>query len=161
MNEKISRLVARWLAHPTGIFQALGTTALWFATPPVFHWSWHAAVFWYLGYCTFISFATQFTLAYQNNKAQVALDLSLRNMTDMMRLDIALAKKVEESLSNLDTGVDKLITLATTEEEIREAFLEQDEGLAAVIASMQKVQEARRKLSMPLNKLLPEDTART
>ena len=108
MNDRLSRAVAGWLAHPSGVFQALATTAVWFATPPLFHWSWSAAVFWYLGYCTFISFATQFTLAYQNRKAETALELALRNMTDLMRLVVALAEEIKHEQEELAAEVEDL-----------------------------------------------------
>lgn len=84
-----------WLAHRTGITQAVVVTACWFAAPFVFGWPTSAAVFWYLALCTFISFATQFTLAYQNRKAEATLELALRNMTDLMRLTVALAKEIQ------------------------------------------------------------------
>ena len=154
MNERLSRWVAAWLAHPTGIAQALVTTAGWFAAPFAFHWPWHSVIFWYLGYCTFISFATQFTIAYQNQKAEAALELTLRNMTDMMRLDIALAEQIDAALLRLDDGVDRLIEFATTEQQIQAAVVKQDEGIAAGIASVINLLEAREKLKVPLNKLL-------
>ena len=155
MNDRLSRWVAAWLAHPTGVLQALGTTVIWLATP-FLGWSWHDAVFWYLGYCTFISFATQFTLAYQNRKAEAAQELTLRNMVDLMNLNVTLARKIDEALVRLDEGVDKLIAFATTEQQIQDAIKRQDEGIASTLAAVLLHLEARQKLRVPLSKLLPE-----
>jgi len=119
VNDRISRWVAAWLAHPTGIAQALVTTGIWFSMPAVFHWSFQTAIFWYLAYCTFISFATQFTLAYQNHKAERALVMSLKNQADTMRLLLELAQRDEQTGANLaaavtemDAQVDRMVATA-------------------------------------------------
>lgn len=86
MNDRLSNAIARWLSHPTGIAQAIVTTSIWFSIPRIFHWPESAAVFWYLAYCTFISYATQFTLAYQNKKAET-------HMLNLMKLQVAMAEQ--------------------------------------------------------------------
>ena len=98
IHHTLSRLVAKWLAHPTGIFQALAISAAWFAAPLVFGISWMGAIYWYLAWCTFISFATQFTLAYQNKKSEDQNEMILKNMTDTMKLVLAVAREVRGEL---------------------------------------------------------------
>ncbi len=88
MNDRLSNAIARWLSHPTGVLQGLLTTAAWFSIPWFFHWSFAAVVFWYLAYCTFVSYETQFTLAYQNKKAEL-------HMLNMMRLLVAFAEEAK------------------------------------------------------------------
>ena len=117
--------MAAWLAHPTGIFQALLTTAAWFSTPFALGWREQSAVFWYLAYCTFVSFATQFTLAYQNRKAERALTLSLRNQADTMKLLLELAKRDEETgarlaaaVAEMDAEVERMFAVAVDAREI-------------------------------------------
>jgi hypothetical protein len=116
-HDRISRLVAAWLAHPTGIFQALTTTALWFSIPLLAGWAWMAAVFWYLAYCTFVSFATQFTIAYQNAKAQQALNEALGRQ--------------ERMAVGIDAAVATLIHLATNESAVQEALARQTDAIVA------------------------------
>lgn len=148
----MSRWVARWLAHPTGILQALLITGVWFAAPFI-GWQEHAAIFWYLAFCTFISFATQFTIAFQNQKAELALEQTLRNITDLMRLDVTLAERIEDALEALDESVDRLLALAANEETIQQAAVKQEEGLYAAVMGIQALLEARteffRKLTAP------------
>jgi low affinity Fe/Cu permease len=88
MHDRLSNMVARWLSHPTGFAQAVVGTLLFFV-PAVFGWPVTAALFWYFGLCTFVSFATQFTLAYQNKKAEL-------HMLNTMRLLVALAEEIRE-----------------------------------------------------------------
>lgn len=88
LNDRLSYVIARWLSHPSGITQAIITTAIWFSVPWYFNWPFQTAIFWYLAYCTFISYATQFTLAYQNKKAEL-------HMLNTMRLLVALAEEVK------------------------------------------------------------------
>lgn len=123
MNERVSQIVAAWLAHPTGIVQALTVTTIWFSAPFALHVSFTTAIFWYLAYCTFISFATQFTLAYQNRKSEAALELTLRNLTDMMRLLVALAEEIrhgqdeqDEQLIELEERLEEWPPIATAEQ---------------------------------------------
>ena len=128
-------------------------------------------VFWYLAYCTFISFATQFTLAYQNQRAQSALDLSLRNMTDMMKLDIVLAEKVNQALERLEEATDKidargdtLLDLTKAAVEIQKIMLAHDEEIAADVEELQSAVTSRlalsRKLSVPIKDLLAKEIKR-
>ena len=100
------------MAHPTGVVQALATTCLWFSAPLALGWSENTAVFWYLAYCTFISFATQFTLAYQNRRAEAALEQTLRNLTDLMKLDVAMAEQVDRALDELYVATQATLGLA-------------------------------------------------
>lgn len=101
MNDRLSNAIAHWLSHPTGIFQAITTTAIWFSVPRIFHWSENAAVFWYLAYCTFISYATQFTLAYQNKKAEL-------HMLNMMRLLVAFAEEAKREQAEQGKDLDEI-----------------------------------------------------
>ena len=113
MNDRLSRWVAGWLAHPSGVLQALTTTAAWLAVPIAFHWRLTTAIFWYLAYCTFISFATQFTLAYQNQKAERALALTLRNQADTMRLLLQLAERDVHTGEELQAQVERMVAVTT------------------------------------------------
>lgn len=101
MNDRLSNAIAHWLSHPTGIFQAITTTAIWFSVPTIFGWSESAAVFWYLAYCTFISYATQFTLAYQNKKAEV-------HTLNMMRLLVAFAEEAKREQDEQGRDLDEI-----------------------------------------------------
>ena len=102
MNDRLSNAIARWLSHPSGIFQAIITTAIWFSIPHIFHWSENRAVFWYLAYCTFISYATQFTLAYQNKKAEI-------HMLNMMRLLVAFAEDARKEQVEQGDQLDEIV----------------------------------------------------
>ena len=101
MNDRLSNAIARWLSHPTGIFQAITTTAIWFSVPRLLHWTESSAVFWYLAYCTFISYATQFTLAYQNKKAEL-------HMLNMMRLLVAFAEEAKREQAEQGKDLDEI-----------------------------------------------------
>lgn len=57
---------------------------------------WDPHGFWFLFVATLVSFVTQFTLAYQNEQARRADELTLRNQADMMRLLVALAKEIHD-----------------------------------------------------------------
>lgn len=102
MNDRLSNAIARWLSHPSGISQAIVTTAVWFSVPWFFHWSFQTAVFWYLAYCTFISYATQFTLAYQNKKAEL-------HMLNTMRLLVALSEEVKNEQEEQGGQLDEIV----------------------------------------------------
>ena len=78
------------------------------ATPLVFGWKTMVVVFWYLAYCTFISYATQFTLAYQNRKAERHGELVLRNMTDTMRLLVAMAEDAKRERDEQGEQLDEI-----------------------------------------------------
>lgn len=69
--------------------------------PTIFGWSESAAVFWYLAYCTFISYATQFTLAYQNKKAEL-------HMLNMMRLLVAFAEEAKREQDEQGRDLDEI-----------------------------------------------------
>lgn len=101
MNDKISNAVARWLSHPTGIFQSVVISAAWFSTPWIFQWKENSVIFWYLAYCTFISYATQFTLAYQNKKAEL-------HMLNTMRLLVALAEEAKSEQVEIGRELDEI-----------------------------------------------------
>ena len=101
MNERLSRWVAAWLSHPTGIVQAIATTAAWFAVAFGIGGHSQTAVFWYLAYCTFISYATQFTLAYQNR-------LSERHNLNQMRLLVALAEEIRANQKAQGAQLDEI-----------------------------------------------------
>lgn len=81
---------------------------LWLLAIPL-GWSSNAAVFWYLGFCTFVSFATQFTLAYQNRRSEAALEQALRNMTDLMRLMVAIAREIKGEQQDILEAVEDLV----------------------------------------------------
>lgn len=106
MNDRLSGLVAEWLAHPTGILQSLLITSAFFASGLVFGEK--SVLFWYLAYCTFVSFATQFTIAYQNRKAEQVLEMALRNMTDLMGLVVALTKEIKGEQSEQAEALDQI-----------------------------------------------------
>jgi len=96
LNDRLSSGIARWLSHPTGVAQAFITTLIWFSIPFLVGFSETTAIFWYLAYCTFISYATQFTLAYQNKKAEL-------HMLNLLKLLVAMAE--EDKIDRFRQGV--------------------------------------------------------
>lgn len=109
MNERISRWVAAWLAHPTGIFQSLAITAVWLSSPVVFGWTEHTAQWWYLAFCTFVSFATQFTIAFQGRKNELAAAMQLENQAAQMRLLLALTKEIQGDQEEILDELERLV----------------------------------------------------
>lgn len=165
MNERISRYVAKWLAHPSGIAQALFVTVLWFASPFLLHWTYTTAIFWYLAYCTFISFATQFTLAYQNHKAEIVLKQTLDNQSDMMRLAVAMAhsdqgrtealaahaEAIYTAVDRIDDAVIELLKLAHSESEIQHLLGKQDDSILTVLSTIKTMLESNAQMSAQLS----------
>lgn len=113
--------MARWLASPAGFLQAVVITVLW-CVAIARGWDQHGFAF--LFFATLISFVTQFTIAFQNEQAASALDLTLRNQAETMRLLVTLAKKLEqEQEENQDELLEKLEGLAESldpEETVRQ-----------------------------------------
>lgn len=78
-----------------------------FFVPIVFGWRLRDALFYYLAFATFVSFQTQFTLAYQNRKKELRDELMLRNLVDTMRLLVAMSEKQEDQLDEIHDAADK------------------------------------------------------
>lgn len=115
MNSRLSGLVARWLAHPTGIMQAVSTTFAWATIPWLLGWSETSAIFWYLAFCTFISYATQFTIGYQNEQADRKLNEALGTLLQLARNDeadgdalIAQAEAIGTALETVQMALEQL-----------------------------------------------------
>lgn len=138
MHDRLSRWVARLLAHPAGFAVFNIFTAAWFALPfaiggaaaAVFGWKVGLGALllsrWllpgYLDVVTWFSSATQFTLAYQNEKA---------------------GRKLDEALETIDRVVDEvyvtsqaLLQLARNETNIQQALVTQSAAIHAAIAEL-------------------------
>lgn len=95
MSERASRLISRLLAHPSGFLAFNAFTVTWFTVPVVVGWiiggmtgAFVALVLAsYLDVVTWFGGVTQFTLAYQNEKAAEKLDETLAILLERTRAE--------------------------------------------------------------------------
>ena len=131
MNDRISRWVARLLAHPAGFAAFNVFSVAWFLLPLAAGAA--AGSVWgvragfetfvlvrlllpgYLDVVTWFSSATQFTLAYQNDRD---------------------GRKLDDALAELRAGTQALLQMASNETHMQETMAEQTEAIAAALGTL-------------------------
>lgn len=128
MNDRVSNWVARLLAHPAGFGLFNLFTLAWFLAPPLVWWLFGLKAVLalivvrlllpsYLDVVTWFSSATQFTLAYQNEKA---------------------GRKLDTSLARIDEQTALLVQMAENETHLQEAAIRQSDAVADALAELRR-----------------------
>jgi hypothetical protein len=187
VNERLSRAAANVLAHRAGLLWFNVFTLAWFAVPALIgvFVNWHVALVFelvvflpgYLDVVTWFSGATQFTIAFQNSKAQTALDETLETLLQLARNDVAAAGAIvaqaeaiwtavgtiDDTIDRLNEAVAELLKLARTEQEIQTKLAKQDESIVTTLSTVRDMLEGQEllahRLAEPLGRLIDEGTA--